>query len=419
MTYQVSKKDKEIKSEITLDGSKSISNRALIIRALCQDDFEISLLSRSKDTQTLQELLASNQTVFDAGAAGTTFRFMTAYLALKDGTQVLTGSSRMKSRPIGILVDALRQLGASIEYLEKEGYPPLKIGSPQIGSTNHLEISANVSSQYISALLMIAPALPSGLVLQLSDKIVSRPYIEMTLKLMAYFGIEYKWENDFINILPQEYAGKKFKVEADWSAASYYYSIAAFSETLDLQLNNLWNESIQGDSVVAKIMEQFGVSTSFNEKGIRLRKSGKSSTSSFEWDFIKCPDIAQTLAVICAGLGTKGTFTGLETLRIKETDRIAALHDELKKISVSFFETDKPLSGKVEKEYFLVEGQSKIDAPLFKTYEDHRMAMAFAPLAMFGEIFIEEPYVVEKSYPKFWEDIASLGFQVTEKTNMH
>ena len=415
MIYKLSKKDRKIKSEITLDGSKSISNRALIIRALCNDHFKIDHLSTSNDTQTLQTLLDSSEAVLDAGAAGTTFRFMTAYLALKNGTQVLTGSQRMKMRPIGVLVDALRQLGASIEYLEKEGYPPLKIGSPEIGSTNHLKISANISSQYISALLMIAPSLPSGLTLQLSDKIVSRPYIEMTLNLMSFFGIEYKWLNNFINISPQKYKAKDFKVEADWSAASYHYTMAAFSDDVDFQLNNLWKNSVQGDSVITEIMDQFGVLTTFNEKGIRLRKSGKTISKSFEWDFIKCPDIAQTLAVVCAGLGTKGVFTGLETLRIKETDRIAALHDELEKVKVSFLEVASPTFKDSEKEYFELNGKAQIDQPLFQTYEDHRMAMAFAPLAMFGEILIKDPFVVEKSYPEFWNDLVKLGFRLEEE----
>jgi 3-phosphoshikimate 1-carboxyvinyltransferase len=413
MIYQLSKNDRQIHNEIALDGSKSISNRALIIRALCQDDFSINHLSTSRDTQTLQALLKSKESILDAGAAGTTFRFMTAYLALENGTQVLTGSQRMKLRPIGVLVDALRQLGASIEYLEKEGYPPLKIDSPQIGETNHLRISAGVSSQYISALLMIAPSLPRGLILQLSNKIVSRPYIEMTLNLMAYFGVEHEWNENFIKILPQKYKAKDFKVEADWSAASYYYAMAAFSELVDLQLNNLWEKSVQGDAVVVKIMEQFGLLTTFNKKGIRIRKSGNPISKSFEWDFIKCPDIAQTMAVVCAGLGTKGIFRGLETLRIKETDRITALQTELKKVAISFSKKPSP-SKDHEKEYFLIEGKAKISAPLFKTYEDHRMAMAFTPLAMFDKISIEDPFVVEKSYPKFWEDILKLGFQIEE-----
>jgi 3-phosphoshikimate 1-carboxyvinyltransferase len=242
---------------------------------------------------------------------------------------------------------------------------------------------------------------------------VSRPYIEMTLNLMAFFGIEYEWKGNSIKILPQKYKPKDFKVEADWSAASYYYAIAAFSDSVDLRLNNLWKKSVQGDAVIAQIMEQFGIMTSFNEKGIRIRKSGKSITSSFEWDFIKCPDIAQTMAVVCSGLGTKAVFSGLETLRIKETDRIAALETELKKVNISFLKTLPP-SKDPKKEYFLIEGKPQVNIPLFKTYEDHRMAMAFAPLALFGKISIEDPFVVEKSYPKFWKDFIKLGFQVEE-----
>lgn len=414
MVFRLSKNDRQIINEITLDGSKSISNRVLIIKALCRDNFKITHLSTSRDTKVLQQLLNSRDNILDAGAAGTTFRFMTAYLAMQDGTQVLTGSQRMKLRPVGILVDAMRQLGASIEYLEKEGFPPLKIGPPQIGSTNVLDIPANVSSQFISALLMIAPALPNGLILQLSGKIVSRPYIEMTLKLMAYFGIEYEWKDHFIKILPQKYKARDFKVESDWSAASYYYAMAAFADTLDLQINNLWKNSVQGDAVIARMMEQFGILTTFNEKGIRLRKSGKATAKNFEWDFINCPDIVQTMAVVCAGLGTKGTFSGLETLRIKETDRIAALQEELKKVNVTFSTIPLQSSTDHEKEYFVTEGKAQLNMPHFQTYEDHRMAMAFTPLAMFGEILIEHPFVVEKSYPKFWEDMAKLGFQIVE-----
>ncbi len=415
MIYQVSKKDRQINGEITLDGSKSISNRVLIIRALCDDDFEIEHLSTSRDTQTLQKLITSEDKFLYAGAAGTTFRFMTAYLSLKEGTQVLTGSQRMKMRPIGVLVNALRQLGASIEYLEKEGFPPLKIGELQIGKTNQIMIPANVSSQFISALLMIAPSLPRGLILQLSGKIVSRPYIEMTLKLMAFFGIEYEWQDDLIKISPQKYIAKNFKVEADWSAASYYYSIAAFSEYTDLQLNGLWKTSVQGDAVIAEMMKQFGVLTTFNRKGILLKKSRKPPPLTFEWNFLNCPDIAQSLAVICAGLGVKSIFSGLETLRIKETDRISALQNELKKIGVSFSKVQPPLTENDDQECFLIEGKTQIDRLIFKTYNDHRMAMAFTPLAMFDKILLEDSLVVEKSYPGFWNDLKKLGFLIKEK----
>lgn len=407
MFYQLSRNDRKITGTIALDGSKSISNRVLIIAALCGENVRIDHLSNSRDTQTLKKLLHSKESVLDAGNAGTTFRFMTAYLGLQGGTQVLTGSQRMKLRPIGILVDALRQLGASIEYLEKEGFPPLKIGAPQIGDTNFLTVSAHISSQFISALLMIAPALPNGLKLQLSNKVVSQPYIEMTLKLMAFFGIQYEWKDDLISIPPQKYKAGNFTVEADWSAASYFYALTAFADEVDLYLTNLWQNSVQGDSVIVQIMDQFGIATTYTDNGIRLRKSGKPVCKSFEWDFTTCPDLAQTMAVVCAGFGTKGIFNGLETLRLKETDRIAALQAELEKLKVTF-------SGKPETDRYSLTGVAQLNFPRIQTYDDHRMAMAFAPLALFDDILIEDPYVVEKSYPKFWDDLLKLGFDISE-----
>ncbi len=418
-SVNISKPNRNIFGEIKLDGSKSISNRVLIIKALCQEEFAVKNLSTSKDTVTLESLLQkfeeskTKRIKLDAGAAGTTFRFMTAYLALQKGIQTLTGSERMKQRPIGVLVDALRELGANITYLEKEGYPPLKIAAPKkIGSRRQLTISAGISSQYISALLMIAPVLPEGLELTLEGKIVSIPYIQMTLNLINHFGIQYTWEGNIIRIEKQAYRPKFFTVEADWSAASYYYAMAAFSDKLELQLNGLVKESVQGDSVIAEMMEQFGVSTAYNRNGIHIHKSRNLATSRFEWDFIKCPDIAQTMAVICGGMGIQAIFTGLETLKIKETDRILALQNELAKMQVFFSKLPKNLSKDKSKEYYMLEGKALMSNPVFPTYEDHRMAMAFAPLAMKGNIQIEEPEVVVKSYPKFWEDIESLGFVV-------
>ena len=404
---KVSKSNRTIKGEIDLAGSKSINNRALIIRALCEDNFPIHRMANAKDTETLQRLLASESDVLDTGPAGTTFRFMTAFLSLQEGTQVLTGSERMKQRPIGVLVEALRTLGANIEYLENDGYPPLKINSPNRLTTNQLSIPTSVSSQYISALLMIAPTLENGLKLTLTGKIVSRPYIQMTLNLMAYFGVNYDWNENVISIKPQKYQAREFTVEADWSAASYYYAIAAFAnDSLDLQLNGLFAESVQGDAVVVEIGEQFGIRSVFNETGVHLTKVKNHVQKDFNYNFLECPDIAQTLAVICGGLGVKGEFSGLETLKIKETDRVAALNAELAKANVNFeelsFDTCK------------VEGKAKFDStPQFPTYEDHRMAMAFAPLAMLHEVTIEEPKVVEKSYPDYWKDLEKLLFEIT------
>ncbi|MGB1120962.1 MAG: 3-phosphoshikimate 1-carboxyvinyltransferase [Saprospiraceae bacterium] len=406
---KVSRSNKTVKGKIDLAGSKSINNRALIIRALCNEYFPIQRMANAKDTETLQRLLASKSDVLDAGPAGTTFRFMTAFLSLQEGTQTLTGSERMKQRPIGVLVEALRTLGANIEYLENDGYPPLRIHAPNPLTVNQLSIPASVSSQYISALLMIAPTLENGLELTLTGKIVSRPYIQMTLNLMAYFGVNHEWKGNMISVKPQQYQPREFTVEADWSAASYYYAIAAFAnDDLDLQLDGLFENSVQGDAVIAKIGEHFGIQSQFNETGVRLTKVKNHTQSDFNYNFLECPDIAQTLAVICGGLGVKGEFSGLETLKIKETDRVAALNAELAKAKVNFeelsFDTCK------------IEGKATFDAtPQFPTYEDHRMAMAFAPLAMLHEVLIEAPKVVEKSYPDFWKDLESLMFECLEQ----
>ncbi len=415
----VTKSNKSAKGTITLNGSKSIANRALIIRALCKQDFPIHKLSNSKDTVLMDSLLKSHSDIRDAGAAGTTFRFMTAYLSMQQGTQVLTGTERMKQRPIGVLVDALRKLGAKIDYLEKEGYPPLKIHSPDPdsyrgGHSNQLTISAGTSSQYISALLMIAPTLPNGLELILEGEIVSRPYIEMTLNLMAHFSVLHQWDGNTIKVSNQKYQPRPFTVEADWSGASYFYAIAAFADEVDLQLDGLFEESVQGDSVLVEMMEHFGIQSTFNETGVKLTKVDKDLPPVFEWDFIKCPDLAQTIAVICGGLGVQGLFTGLKTLRIKETDRIAALQTELAKVQVYLSALPKRFSPKSDKEYFMVDGKAVVDSnPNFPTYEDHRMAMAFAPLAQLGQINVEEPEVVGKSYPMFWKDINKLGFEIS------
>lgn len=348
--------------------------------------------------------------LLDAGAAGTTFRFLTAYLAMQSGSQVLTGTERMKQRPIGILVDALRRLGARIDYLEKEGYPPLRVHTPNAVASSVLRIKANTSSQYISALLMLGPTLPAGLSLHLEGKIVSRPYIEMTLGMMGYFGVRHEWQGNIIHIAPQVYQARPFTVEADWSAASYYYAMAALSSSCELRLKGLFEESLQGDAVLKSMMTHFGVQTQFQGDELLLTKVQPSQAGAFQWDFIKCPDLAQTLAVVCGGTGIGGTFTGLETLRIKETDRIDALQRELAKVKVAFNPCPNRSAGE---ECHRVEGRSQVaDQPDFDTYEDHRMAMAFAPLALQQPIRVNEPEVVVKSYPDFWKDLESLGFIV-------
>ena len=414
MTFTLRRAKQPLLGALTLAGSKSISNRALIIRALSGSDFPLHHLANAKDTELLLSLLNSREDILDAGAAGTTFRFLTAYLAMQPGTQLLTGTERMKHRPVGVLVDALRKLGARIEYVEKEGYPPLRISGPEgFGQTRELAISAGTSSQYISALLLIAPTLPQGLSLKLEGQVVSRPYIEMTLNLMRYFGVEHHWLGDTIEVPPQSYQPRPFTVEADWSAASYFYAMAALSDEVSLQLNGLFPESVQGDAILAEMMQHFGVETHFNEGGILLTKSGKALPAVFEWDFLRCPDLAQTLAVVCGALGVTGQFTGLETLRIKETDRISALEAELSKVQVTLSAMPPALTPQAGKAYFQTAGRANLASPpTFATYEDHRMAMAFAPLALLGNIRIEEPMVVVKSYPRFWDDLKSLGFEV-------
>lgn len=400
----LSKSNRDIAGQIELTGSKSISNRILLIRALSQVHFPIHCIAAAKDTQTLLRLLDQKEGIFDTGPAGTTYRFMTAYLALQPGKQILTGSERMLQRPIGILVDALRELGANINYLEKEGYPPLEIGEMSLDNgVNTLSIPADTSSQYISALLMIAPLLPQGLNLTLTGKIVSRPYIDMTLNIMQQMGINYKWDANTIYILPQQYTPRDFTVEADWSAASYYFSLAALGNKVDLQINGLFEESTQGDAAIVDIMKHLGVMTTFTHTGIRLTKQAVDFPSLLVWDFITCPDIAQTVLATCAGLGIPAHFTGLETLKIKETDRLLAMQTELAKTNVSLFPTTDSCT---------LEGQTQWAGTWeINTYEDHRMAMALAPLALLGTQQINEPMVVEKSYPMFWEDLQLLGFQ--------
>jgi 3-phosphoshikimate 1-carboxyvinyltransferase len=420
MIYEITKSDRRIVGDITLDGSKSISNRLLIIKALCEKPFDIHNLSTSKDTQTLDKLLhqSASETTYDCGAAGTTFRFLTAYLALQNGTHILTGSDRMKQRPIGKLVAALRSLGCNINYLEKEGYPPLEINAPNKLTTNELSIAADTSSQYITALLLVAPILPNGLRLTLEGTIVSLPYINMTLALMQHFGVEHAWDGNTIIVKKQAYISKNITVEADWSAASYYYALATFADELDLTLRGLFKNSLQGDSVATELGFHFGVDTVFDENtegSLKLTKTGHPTAELFEWDFLKCPDIAQTFAVICAGSGVQGLFTGLETLFIKETDRVAALKAELAKGGVSFSKLPMRFSKRSQKQFFTIEGTSTFaETPTFPTYEDHRMAMSFAPLAMLHPVRIEDPSVVNKSYHNFWRDLTTLGFEIKE-----
>ncbi len=401
-----------LRGHLRLTGSKSIANRALLIRALTPGGFEISGMAAADDTVRMKRLLESEGEVLDCGPAGTTYRFLTGFLCRRRGTQLLTGSQRMKERPIGILVEALRTLGADIEYAEKEGYPPLRIGYSPLDKSDRVSIAADTSSQYISSLLMLAPTLPTGLKLTLEGEIVSLPYIRMTLSLMEHFGVRHHWEGQTIVINPQVYQSRSFTVEADWSAASYYYSVAALAEEADLRIDGLFEESLQGDAVVSRLYEEFGVTTAYTPEGIHLRKpAGVAAPSLFEHDFVECPDIAQTVMATCAGLGVQGLYSGLQTLFIKETDRVKAMKTELGKLGVSLYKIPARMAGKTGIQYFAQEGRANFAAgtPTFVTYHDHRMAMALAPLALLHPIRIEDPQVVEKSYPDFWGDFGALG----------
>lgn len=407
----------EVNGTIMLQGSKSISNRVLIIRALSQSLFDIHLLSSSDDTVILNKLLSSKDEILDVHHAGTTFRFLTAFAALTGREAILTGSERMQQRPIGPLVESLRQLGCRIEYLGIEGYPPLKINGHSGLKSRRVKISAEISSQFISALLLTAPVLPEGLEIYLEGSIVSLPYIRMTLKIMEYFGVEHIWEGHVIRIAHQEYKARDFVVEPDWSSASYYYAVAALSQKAGIFLPGLKKDSVQGDAAIAEIAAAFGVRTEFTAEGVHISKTGNDKTGQwFEYNFIEQPDLVQSMAVMAAGLGTTCTYTGLSTLKIKETDRIAALQKELQRFGVHLNLMPARFSKRSGIEYYLQEGKAaKPDIPVcISTYNDHRMAMAFAPLALKFPLCIEDPDVVSKSYPEFWKDIQSLGFRLSE-----
>ncbi|MBC5993555.1 3-phosphoshikimate 1-carboxyvinyltransferase [Pontibacter cellulosilyticus] len=392
-----------IHTSIKLPASKSEANRALIISVLSGSAAELHNLSEANDTQLLQRLLNSDSETIDAEDAGTVMRFLTAYYAITGQSKTLVGTERMCQRPIKVLVDALRELGASITYLGEEGYPPLKIEAFKGSGKKHLKVRSDISSQYISALLMVAPLLPEGLVLELDGKIGSRPYINMTLSLMKHFGVEAAFEGNIITVPHQKYKSASFEVESDWSAASYWYSIVALAKEADVTLLGLRKDSFQGDSAVADIMAHLGVYTSFTDKGIQLTK--KHCEKFLSYDFSDCPDLAQTVVALGAALGVKLEITGLESLRIKETDRIQALQIELLSMGSKLEEITPGVfrmePGIISKEKFN-----------FRTYQDHRMAMAFAPLALLAPTQIQEPTVVRKSYPGFWEDLQKAAFEI-------
>jgi 3-phosphoshikimate 1-carboxyvinyltransferase len=390
-------------TNITITGSKSESNRLLLLKALFEN-LEIQNVSNSDDSQYMLKALDSENSTVDIHHAGTAMRFLTAYFATLEGqTTLLTGSQRMQERPIKILVDTLRALGADIEYDKEEGYPPLRITGKTL-LKDEVRMKANVSSQYISALLLMATKLKNGLILHLEGKITSVPYIKMTLSLLDQLGVETSFEGQVIQVKPYlETVSKTFIVESDWSSASYFYSIVALSPVgTQINLSTYKKDSLQGDAVLQEIYTNLGVQTTFEGATINLKKINTKVPDSLNLDLANAPDIAQTIVVTCLGLQIKCKLTGLHTLKIKETDRLEALKNEIYKFGTSIEITDDSLH--------LSDFKPLISGAIVETYNDHRMAMAFAPLALKTSFSINEAEVVSKSFPDFWENLAELGF---------
>lgn len=401
---------KYVKGKVILPSSKSLSNRVLVINALSGNRGMLpENVSDCDDTRVMIKWLDGCDETVDVGAAGTAMRFSTALLAVSEGCRVITGSERMKQRPIGLLVDALRGLGAEIEYVGNEGYPPLRIKGNPTMKGGCVSLSGGVSSQYISALLMIAPMMEEGLTLTLTGDVVSRPYIDMTIGLMRDFGAKVMWMDDnVVRVEPRVYSKRDFFVESDWSACSYWYEMVALGDG-DVLLPGLFKDSFQGDSRVAELFSMLGVATEYVEgEGmgacVHIYRTGD-VCGRLDLDLVEQPDLAQTLVVCCCMMGVPFRFTGLQSLKIKETDRINALRTEMRKLGyVVGEENDSVL-------YWNGERCEADTEPVIDTYDDHRMAMAFAPCALkLGEIRINDPHVVSKSYPGYWEDLRSVGF---------
>lgn len=401
---KLSLSSENINLEINLPASKSISNRALILNALSYSSYDVKNLSDCDDTNVMLKAFDSNSSKFDIGAAGTSMRFLTAFLAKTVGEWEITGSERMKQRPIKILVDALNSLGAKIEYIENEGFPPLKIlGSALMGG--EISLDGGISSQYISALMMIAPYMVNGLKITLTGNIISKPYILMTAGMMKDFGVKVDFHENVIDIKPQVYKPIAYTVESDWSGASYWYEILAIAGKGKITLKGLQKNSLQGDSEVANIFENLGIETEYKNNEVNLTPNLSPQGEArklFKYDFVNVPDLAQTVVVTCCLKNIPFEFCGLQSLRIKETNRISALKNELAKLGYVLTEKDS------DKLLWNGERCEKQEIPVISTYEDHRMAMAFAPASLLFPIEIKNPHVVSKSYPKFWTDLEKI-----------
>ncbi len=408
MDFLISHTSKSINADLILPPSKSISNRALIIQALCQSKPKLLNLSKSSDTQSLVQALQTTSKTIDVGDAGTSIRFITAYLSQQEGSYILTGSDRMKERPIGHLVEALNSIGADINYLEKDGFPPLAINGKALEG-GKVDISTSVSSQFVSALLLIAPTLKKGLSLSLKGELLSKPYIKMTLDIMRYFGIQSSWTNNTIQVEPQNYVSKDLKVESDWSALAFILQAMSIAKSAQVSISGLSKDSWQGDSYVLNLFEKFGLKYEFKDEKLYLKKLNKDLNGDYNVNLIDTPDLAQAYCCTLSALSKLAKIKGLNNLKLKESHRLKALHMELNKIGQYSRYSEDTIQ--LESSVLYTPTES------FDSHNDHRMAMCLAPFALLFDIKIKNIEVVNKSYPSYWEDLKKMGFTISPLTH--
>ena len=408
MGFLISHTSKSINADLVLPPSKSISNRALIIQALCQSKPKLLNLSQSSDTQSLIKALQANSKTIDIGDAGTSMRFLTAYLSQQKGSYILTGSDRMKERPIGHLVEALNSIGADINYLEKDGFPPLAINGKALEG-GKVDVSTSDSSQFVSALLLIAPTLKKGLSLSLKGELLSKPYIKMTLNIMRYFGIQSSWTNNTIQVEPQNYRPRDLKVESDWSALAFILQGMSIAKSAQVSISGLSKDSWQGDSYVLNLFEKFGLQHEFKDDKLYLKKFNKDLNRDYNVNLIDTPDLAQAYCCTLSAFSKSAKISGLNNLKLKESHRLKALHIELNKIGQISYYTEDTMQ--LEASILHTPTES------FDSHNDHRMAMCLAPFALLFDIKIKNIEVVNKSYPSYWEDLKKMGFTISPLTH--
>jgi 3-phosphoshikimate 1-carboxyvinyltransferase len=408
MDFLISHTSKSINADLILPPSKSISNRALIIQALCQSKPKLLNLSKSSDTQSLVQALQTTSKTIDVGDAGTSMRFITAYLSQQEGSYILTGSDRMKERPIGHLVEALNSIGADINYLEKDGFPPLAINGKALEG-GKVDISTSVSSQFVSALLLIAPTLKKGLSLSLKGELLSKPYIKMTLDIMRYFGVQSSWTNNSIQVEPQKYVSKDLKVDSDWSALAFILQAMSIAKSAQVSISGLSKDSWQGDSYVLNLFEKFGLEYEFKDEKLYLKKLNKDLNGDYNVNLIDTPDLAQAYCCTLSALSKLAKIKGLNNLKLKESHRLKALHMELNKIGQHSRYSEDTIQ--LESSVLHTPTES------FDSHNDHRMAMCLAPFALLFDIKIKNIEVVNKSYPSYWEDLKKMGFTISPLTH--